>query len=182
VKEVSDAFLLQMAEVSAGLIGLFLVGIFFYVETGFRRLGAGRDVFEDYFQASTRIVMLLFAIPLILSLTLVVLEDGWSRVIFLLLCVALVAANIDTANQVKDVKEATGSSTLFINEIVGTVGVVILITTPWLLGGLDPTREDLTWAILVSFATAFISVLALVLSVLEVAKAERVAKGTASAD
>jgi hypothetical protein len=141
VKEVSDAFLLQMAEVSAGLIGLFLV----------------------------------FAIPLILSLTLVVLEDGWSRVIFLLLCVALVAANIDTANQVKDVKRATGSSTLFINEIVGTVGVVILITVPWLLGGLDPTREDLTWAILVSFVTAFISILALVLSVLEVAKAERLA-------
>jgi hypothetical protein len=38
VQEVSDAFLLNMAEVSATLIGLFLVGVFFYVETGFRRL------------------------------------------------------------------------------------------------------------------------------------------------
>ena len=110
------------------------------------------------------------------------LEDGWSRAIFLLLCVALVAANIDTANQVRDVKRATGSQTLFTNEIVGTVGVVILVVVPWLLGGPDPTREDLTWAILVSFATAFISVLALVLSVLEVAKAERLAEGPAGAD
>ena len=42
--------------------------------------------------------------------------------------------------------------------------------------------HDIVWAILVSFATAFISVLALVLSVLEVAKAERLAQGTASAD
>lgn len=35
MRQVSDAFLLSMAEVSAGLIGLFLVGMFFYVETGF---------------------------------------------------------------------------------------------------------------------------------------------------
>jgi hypothetical protein len=175
VHEVSDAFLLQMAEVSAGLLGLFLVGIFFYVETGFRRLGEGREVFEDYFQSSTRIVMLLFALPLVLSLTLVVLDPGWSRVIFLVFCLALVIANIDTANQVRDVNRVSGSSTLLVNEIVGTAGVVILIVTPWLLGGLDPSREDLTWAILISFGTAFASVLALVMSALDMAKAERVA-------
>jgi hypothetical protein len=175
VREVSDAFLLQMAEVSAGLLGLFLVGIFFYVETGFRRLGDGREVFEDYFQASTRIVMLLFALPLVLSLTLVVLEPGWSRAIFLLMSVGLVVANIGTAKQVRDVNRVTRSQTLLVNEVVGTVGVVILIAAPWLLGGLDPTREDLTWAILLSFATAFASVLALVMSALEVAKARRLA-------
>jgi hypothetical protein len=31
MREVSDAFLLNMAEVSAALIGLFLVGVLFYV-------------------------------------------------------------------------------------------------------------------------------------------------------
>jgi hypothetical protein len=40
MREVSDAFLLNVAEVSATLIGLFLIGVFFYVETGFRRLDA----------------------------------------------------------------------------------------------------------------------------------------------
>jgi hypothetical protein len=63
MREVSDAFLLQMAEVSGGLIGLFMVGVFFFVETGFqtgfRRLGAAREIFEPYFRASTRIVLLL---------------------------------------------------------------------------------------------------------------------------
>jgi hypothetical protein len=39
MRDVSDDFLLNVAEVSATLIGLFLVGVFFYVETGFRRLG-----------------------------------------------------------------------------------------------------------------------------------------------
>jgi len=173
MQKVTDAFLLNMAEVSAGLIGLFLVGVFFYVETGFRRLGEERDVFEDYFRASTRIVMILFAIPLMLSLTLVALEETWSTVLFALLCVALVAANVDTAGQIRDVQRVTGSSTLFINEIAGTVGVVILIATPWILGGLDPSREDLTWAILLSFITAFVSVLALVMSVFDVERARR---------
>jgi hypothetical protein len=58
MQEVSDDFLLN-AEVSATLIGLFLVGVFFYVETGFRRLGAAREAFEPYFRAGTRIVLVL---------------------------------------------------------------------------------------------------------------------------
>jgi hypothetical protein len=173
VREVSDAFLLQLAEVSAGLIGLFLVGVFFYVETGFRRVGEGREVFEDYFASSTKIVMILFAIPLGVSLTLVALEPAWSRVLFLLLCIALVAANLDTAGQIKEVQKVTRSRTLFVNEIAGTIGVVVLITLPWILGGIDPSREDLTWAILISFATAFVSILALVMSVFDVARAQR---------
>jgi hypothetical protein len=79
VREVSDQFLLNMAEVSGTLIGLFFVGVFFYVETGLRHLDpALRDVFVPYLRAGTRIVLLLFALPLGLSLTLVVLGPGWT--------------------------------------------------------------------------------------------------------
>ena len=35
MREVSDDFLLNMAEVSAALIGLFMVGVFFFADTGF---------------------------------------------------------------------------------------------------------------------------------------------------
>src|SRR5918992_4565097 len=97
---VSDGFLLNIAEVSASLIGLFLVGMFFYVETGFRRAIRARDVVEPYFRASTRIVLILFSIPLVLSLTLVVLEPVWSRTLFVLLSLGLLAANIDTAARI----------------------------------------------------------------------------------
>jgi hypothetical protein len=170
MNDVSDDFLLNMAEVSGGLIGLFLVGMFFYVETGFRRLGSERELVEAYFRASTRIVLVLFAIPLFLSITLVVLDTAWNAVIFAVLSLALVAANLDTAVQVREVQKVTGSNTLLLNEVAGTVGVVLLVTVPWILGGIDPTREDFTWAILISFATAFLSVATAVLSAFDVAR------------
>ncbi len=40
--------------------------------------------------------------------------------------------------------------------------VVVLIVLPWALGGLHPTREDLTWAILLAFAAGFLSIAATV--------------------
>lgn len=58
MQEVADAFLLNMAEVSSALAGLFRVGIFFYVETGLRRVVSARPVLEPYLRASTTIVPL----------------------------------------------------------------------------------------------------------------------------
>jgi hypothetical protein len=173
MREVSDDFLLQMAEVAGGLFGLFMVGMLFYIETGFRRLGPERErVVVPYFRASTRIVVVLFAIPLALSLTLVTLERTWSIVLFALLSVVLIAANFDTAGRIDSVRRETGSSALLVNEVLGTVGVVAIVVLPWLLGGIDPSREDLTWAILVSFATAFLSVVTVILSVFDLAESD----------
>jgi hypothetical protein len=56
------------------------------------------------------------------------------------------------------------------NEVLGSVRVLVLVVLPWSLGGLHPTREDLTWAILLAFATGFISIIALVLSVFDTAR------------
>jgi hypothetical protein len=160
-----------MAEVSAGLIGLFLVGMFFYVETGFRQLGPVRAVVESYFRASTRIVMLLFAIPLGLSLTLVVLETVfWTVVLFAIMSLALVVAKVDTAIQILAVHRVSRSTAMLANEVVGSIAVVFIVLLPWVLGGIDPTREDFTWAILVSFATAFLSLMTVVLSVFDLAR------------
>jgi heme/copper-type cytochrome/quinol oxidase subunit 2 len=92
--EVSDDFLLSIAEVTAALAGLFLAGIFFFVETGFR--GREREALEPYFRSGTRIVLILFAIPLILSMTLVVMEPVWSHLLFALLSLIPIAANVDS--------------------------------------------------------------------------------------
>lgn len=170
MRDVSDAFLLNVAEVSATLIGLFLVGVFFYVETGFRRLEDARDVLEPYFRAGTRIVLLLYALPLFLSLTLVVLGPVWNRLLFLLLSIMLVAANVDTFVRVRAVVRLTRSTLWLANEVVGSLAVVALVLVPWLLGGFHPTREDLTWAILLSFGAGFLSVSALVLSAFDTAR------------
>jgi hypothetical protein len=105
MREVSDAFLLQVADISATLIGLFLVGVFFYVETGFRRLSPRRRVvFEPYFKAGTRIVLVLYAVPLFLSLTLVALTPGWNKVLFVLLSIVLLATNIASLARVRGIE------------------------------------------------------------------------------
>jgi hypothetical protein len=169
MREVSDEFLLNMAEVSAALIGLFMVGVFFFADTGFRRLHQARGIVEPYFRASTRIVLVVYALPLGLSLSLVVLQLSWSRVLVALLSLLLLAANLDTAARIRAVARATGSTALLVNELVGTAAVVVIVALPRVLGGLHPTREDLTWTILLAFATGFTSISALVLFVLDLA-------------
>jgi hypothetical protein len=145
----------------------------FFVETGFRGLGPERAVVVHYFAASTRIVLVLFALPLGLSLTLVVLEPGWSTVLFAVLSLALIAANLDTALRIPHVRRLTGSKVLLINEVLGTIGVVVIVLLPWILGGIDPSREDLTGSILIAFGTAFLSLATLLLSVFDIAASER---------
>jgi hypothetical protein len=172
MRHVSNAFLLNMAEVSATLIGLFLVGVFFYVDTGFRRWGRARERFEPYLRSGTRITMIVFAISLGLSLALVALNLAWARALFALLSLVLVAANVDSAVRVRGVKTATGSTALLVNEVLATAMVVVLIVTPWALGGLHPTREDLTWAILLAFAAGFLSISATVMSAFDIARLE----------
>jgi len=176
MREVSDGFLLNLAEVSASLIGLFLVGIFFYIETGFRRTHQPRSLVQSYLRSSARIVLILYSIPLVISLTLVVLEVAWSRVLLALLSAALVAANVDTALRIPAVNKATSSMTLFVNEVVGTVGVAGIILVPWILGGFHPTREEITWALLLAFATGFLSICATVLSAFDIASTDPAAR------
>jgi hypothetical protein len=125
---------------------------------------------EPYFRAGTRIVLVLYAIPLGLSLTLVALDPIWTRVLFALLSLILIAANLDTALRIRAVAKVIPSLALLMNEVLGSVRVLVLVVLPWSLGGLHPTREDLTWAILLAFATGFISIIALVLSVFDTAR------------
>jgi hypothetical protein len=176
MQQVTDNFLLNMAEVSGALVGLFLVGVFYFVETGLGRLDAARHVLEPYFRAGTRIVLVLFAMSLLLSLTLVVLEPVLNTLLFALLSLMLVAANIDTAIRIRAVTRLTRSTALLANEIVGTMGVLAIVALPWILGGLHPTRGDLTWSILLSFAAAFMSVCALVLSAFDISRFEETAR------
>lgn len=171
MRRITDEFLLHVAEFSVTAIGLFLVGVFFYVETGLRRWSRSvRKVFEPYLRAGVRIVLIVFSIPLGLALTLVALDPIWARITFVLLSIALVATNVDTAARIRAVAKVTGSTALLVNEVVGTIATVAILVTPWALGGLHPVREDFVWAILLSFGIGLLSVGALVLSTLDVAR------------
>src|ERR671919_514767 len=95
-----------------------------------------------------------------------------SRLLFLVLSLLLIAANVDSAVRVRGVRRATGSTALLLNEIVATALTAVLIVLPWILGGLRPTREDLTWAILLAFAAGFLSISTVVVSAFDIARVE----------
>jgi hypothetical protein len=173
MREVSDAFLLNVAEVTAALVGLFLVGVFFFVETGLRHLEEAAEGARHYFRAGVRIVLVLFAIPLFLSLTLVAMDPVWSHLLFLALCAILVAANVDSLRNLPALTRTGTSRALVLNELAGTAAVVPIVLLPWILGGTDPSREDLAWSILLSFGVGFLSVGALVLSAFDLPRGER---------
>ena len=149
-------FLLSVAEIAATLIGLLLVGAFFYVETGLRRLGPAREAATSYLRAGTRIVLVLYGMTLALSLSLVALESIWARVFFAVLSLLLLAANITTSLRIRALAKLTRSRAVLVNDVVSSAGILALVAIPWALGGLHPTREDLTWAILLSLATGFL--------------------------
>jgi hypothetical protein len=128
MRQVSDAFLLNMAEVSGALVGLILVGGFFFVESGMERLDRSRPVLEPYFRAGTRIVLVLFAMSLLLSLSLVV-ERVWSTVLFVVLSLTLIAANVGTAVRIRAVARVTRSTVLLVNEIVGMAAVAVIVVS-----------------------------------------------------
>ena len=160
MRPVEDAFLLNMAEVSSTLIGLFLVGVFFYVESGLQRGDRTPTMSQPYLRAGTRITLIVFAIPLGVSLALVVLELFWARLLFALLGVMLMAANVDSILRIRGVR----SIPLRVNEGVTTALSILAVALPWALGGLRPSREDLTWAILLTFAAGVLSIAATVMS------------------
>lgn len=176
MRQVSDALLLILAEVSATLIGLLLVGVFFYVETGLRRLGRAREVATSYLRAGTRIVLVLYAMTLALSLSLVILEPVWSRVLFAVLSLLLLAANIETSVRIRAVVRLTRSTAVLVNDVVSSAGILALVVIPWVLGGLHPTRQELTWAILLSLTTGFLCTCTLVLSVFDISNMEAAAR------
>lgn len=170
MRPVSDELLLGIAGVAATVIGLFLVGVLFFVEGGMR--GPARESRVElwrYMRSGTRIVMLLFAMALLLSLALVALELPWARALFVVLSALLVVANVETAVKVRATR-VTQSRTLLLNEIAGTVGVVAIVALPWILGGPRPSREDLTLAAFLALATAFASVGAMALSTFDLAR------------
>ncbi len=170
---VTDDVLTTVADISASLIGLFLVGMIFYIQTGFDRVERSRDLVEPYFRAATLITFISFAIPLGVSVTLMTLPLGWSRLLYAVLVVALIAADVSTVTAVRACVRATGLHLLSMMEIVGTVMVVVIAALPLATGGLRPEREDFVPALLVSLGVGFLSTCVLVLTLFDIARLER---------
>ncbi len=175
---VADDVLTTMAGISASLIGLFLVGMILYIQTGFDRTDRTRGVVEPYFRAATLITFISLALPLGVSLTLVVLPIGWSQLLYAALIVALVAAEVKTVDAVRGCVRATGLRLLWAMEVVGTIIVVVMAVLPLSTGGLSPDREDFVPGLLLSLVIGFLSTCVLVLTLFDIARIERTATST----
>jgi hypothetical protein len=165
-----DSFLMGVAEISGALLGLFFVGVFFYVSSELHTSGTlGR--FDRYTRAGVRIVLVLYAIPLAIPLLLVGLDPLWGRVTFTVLCAVLVAANVDTVRLVSAALGPTRSVALVANEVVSTFAVIVLIVLPWVLGGWAPRPEAFIPSILLALGAGFLSTCALVLALFDYSRA-----------
>jgi hypothetical protein len=173
MRSVSDSFLLQVAEIAGGLVGLFLVGVFFYIDSELRRSQPRNGAMDGYMRAGTRIVLILYGIPLGVPLVLVGVGETWARLLFLVNCAVLVAANVDTVLRMRAAAREVTSFALVANEIASTVAVVILVVLPWALGGWRPTPEDLAPALLLALGAGFLSTCALVMAVFDMRRRGR---------
>jgi hypothetical protein len=79
---------------------------------------------------------------------------------------------VDSAVRVRGLAKVTRSIGLLVNEVVTSMLALVLVLLPWVLGGLRPSREDRTWAILLSFTAGFLSIGATVMSVFDISRLE----------
>ena len=149
------------------------MGMILYIQTGFDREERTRSVVEPYFRAATLITFISLALPLSVSLTLVVLPIGWSRLLYATSIVALVAADLQTINTVRVAVRATGLHLLWMMEAVGTALVVAMAIIPLWTGGFSPGREELVPGLLLSLGIGFLSTCVLVLTLFDIARIER---------
>lgn len=168
MKPVSDAFLLQFAGIAASLLGFFVVGVFFYVQRGMFPRAA--QVAQQYMQAAARTVIVLYGMTLGVSLGLAVLESSWAALLYLSLSFVLLWSVIRTSVAIERLHRALEIRVM--PQIPMWLAAVASLAGPWVLGGIDPSREQLTAAILFLGVLAFASSASLVLSTFDISRLE----------
>ncbi|MBD0338086.1 MAG: hypothetical protein ICV67_02215 [Thermoleophilia bacterium] len=169
MRPASDELLLGVAAIAATLLGLLVVGVLFYVETGLRRLSA-REQFAPYVRAAARLTMALYVIALATALALVALRDALAHAVFAICALAAALALVDFTRRARVVGRLLGPRAWSRrHEVVVWACVVVALAVPWALGGATPARDDLTLGALLALALGLSSTLNLLLSVFDLA-------------
>jgi hypothetical protein len=175
VNAVPDEFLLTTAAIAATLIGLLLLGGFFYVETGLRRATTLGAAAGPFLRSTTKFTLSLYALVLGLSLGLVVLRPGWVAVLHGLLSILALIALAEWTSRYAELRRVVpiprSSPWVTWPVILGTLAL------PWVIGGWTPAREAMTWTVLLAGALALMSTADLLLKSFDLANWERAARG-----
>ena len=164
---VSDAFLLGLSEVVGTLMGFLLVGAFFYIERGRGALSKELwDKLAPALRAVMRWVLLMYAFALALSLGLVVLNALSARVLFAVGGLVLITAVIELTHHYRIVKSVVRLPKRD-SALVAWLFTAAILVPPWIWGGLEPSRIEMTAAVLVAVVLAFVVTLDFLLSPFE---------------
>ena len=159
-----NEFLLGVAGIAATLIGTFIVGVFFYLDTDLHRRMMTSDAADRYLRSGVRWVFLIYALPLFVSLALAAFEPIWGAAIFIAMSVIVVLSSVDTGRQML-MRGASGNSTaLLINQWTSTAAVIVLVALPWIIGGWVPPAPAFIPSILLTLAAGFASTAALIMA------------------
>lgn len=165
---VSDAFLLEVAGIAASLLGFFAVGVFFFVQRGMFPRAAEHA--QRYMQAATGSIIVLYGMTLVLSLALVVLPASWVSVMYLGFSLVLLWSVVRTNSAIRRLYRALDIRLM--SPLVMWSAAVVIVSVPWVLGGVAPSRSHLALAIGLIGLFAFTSSASLVLSAFDISRLE----------
>jgi hypothetical protein len=174
VSQVTDEFLLAVAQIAATLVGLLLLGGFFYLETGLSRTRTVGPAGEAVLRATVKLTLMLYTLVLVLCLGLVVLRPPWVVGLFVLVALALVRAAAEWTLRYRELRRvipAPRESTWLVWSVI-----TVLLAVPWALGGTVPGRDALVWSLLLAGALAVQSTAGLLLTTFDLARLEELAR------
>lgn len=177
MQPISDSFLLTIASIAATLLGLLLLGAFFYVETGLRRATALAPRGGPFLKATTRVTMLLYTMVLGIALGLVVLEPLWLAVLYVLIGLTLLRALGEWTLRYRDLRKMLPIPRE--SPWIMWPAVVVTLALPWVLGGWEPGREAMTWTLFLAGGLALTGTAGLVLTSFDLAHWDQAGQGTA---
>ena len=157
-------FLLGLAGASATLLGTFIVGVFFYIDSHLHRRLSASESADLYARSGIRWVFTAYALPLFVALALAALDPIWGTVAFILLGIMLLLMSVDTGRRVL-MKGGPGISRgVMVNEWVTSAAVLIALMLPWILGGWVPEPPAFIPSLILVLGAGFASTAALVMA------------------
>ncbi|MBZ2196919.1 hypothetical protein [Occultella gossypii] len=179
---VDQEFLLSLAGVSATLLGTFIVGVFFYIESSMHRRMTGSRAMEMYLRSGTRWVFTAYSIPLFVPLVLAVMDPLWGAITFAALGMVLTVLTVETGRRTLAGGRSGMSHAFVTNEWATSAAVLAAMILPWALGGWIPRPAEFVPSLLLLLASGFASTAALVMAQFDATRvSEATPRGPATA-
>lgn len=171
VVSVSEGLLLTIAQIAATLIGLLVVGVFFYIETGYRRLTTFDREAAAFLRATTKLILLLYSMVLGISVALVAFEPHVVTALFAALSVAVFAVLIEMTRRSRELPSAVRRRHAAAWMVWPPT--VFALALPWVIGGWPVSAHALVTTLFLVGALSFFITGGLLLFAFDLASVER---------